>query len=159
MNPFENEKAAGGGVVVSENTFLALSTAGKWARFLAIMGFIGIGIIVIAGLITFLGGVFADIGSSRSYRYRATPGPVWLIGLVYMIMAVIAFFPVKFLNTFASRAIDVANRRDPQLLEEAVENLKSFFKFQGIATIVYIGLSILFFFVMMIALAAGLSRF
>ncbi len=62
------------------------------------------------------------------------------MGFGYLIGAVIAFFPLKFLNTFASRAIEIGMRRDSILLEEAIENLKSFFKFYGILTIVYMGL-------------------
>ncbi len=139
MNPFENDNNKGG-VVVSDRTFAFLESAGKWARFLAILGFIGIGIMVLFSLITIVTGSAMESSFSRYGRFRGGGAPVWLMGFGYLIGAVIAFFPLKFLNTFASRAIEIGMRRDSILLEEAIENLKSFFKFYGILTIVYMGL-------------------
>lgn len=149
MNPFENEK---GGMIVTDRTYSFLETAGKWARFLAILGFIGLGITLLAGLIMMVGGSIFESNMSRFGRgFRGTGAPFWLMGLMYIAMSVVMFFPLKFLSTFASRAIEIGMRREAMVLEEAIENLKSFFKFQGIIMIIYLGLVALMFFFAIIA--------
>ena len=58
-----------------------LETA-KWAKFLAILGFIGMGIMVIAGF--FMGAIMSSLGSLSSYSN--TPNPFGMIGSIFFVI-------------------------------------------------------------------------
>ncbi len=65
----------------------------KWSSFLAIIGYIAIGIMVLASLIMLMAG-----GSA--------PFPAILLGVIYLAMAILYFFPIKFLMDFSSKTKD-----------------------------------------------------
>ncbi|MEY3444664.1 MAG: hypothetical protein RLZZ519_2945, partial [Bacteroidota bacterium] len=52
MNPFDQE-SKDGGLQLSQNSTSFLESTAKWARFLSILGFIGIGFMVLAALLMF----------------------------------------------------------------------------------------------------------
>jgi len=102
-----------------------------WVRFLAIMGFIGAGFMVLVGLTAGVAG--------------AATGRIETIGLmiVYPIMAVVYVFPSLFLLRYADRIRSfVASGREQDLLG-ALDAQRSFWKFAGILTIVSIAFGIL----------------
>ena len=102
-----------------------------WVRFLAIMGFIGAGFMVLVGLTAGVAG--------------AATGRIETIGLmiVYPIMAVVYVFPSLFLLRYADRIRSfVASGREQDLLG-ALDAQRSFWKFAGILTIVSIMFGIL----------------
>jgi uncharacterized protein DUF5362 len=102
-----------------------------WVRFLAIMGFIGAGFMVLVGLTAGVAG--------------AATGRVETIGLmvVYPIMAVLYVFPSLFLLRYADRIRSfVASGREQDLVG-ALDAQRSFWKFAGILTIASIVFGIL----------------
>lgn len=116
-----------------------LKEAGKWAYFLGIIGFIGIGFLVIISF--FIGGIFA---SMDSYGARM-PFPPVMLTVLYLAMAVIYFFPVLYLFNFGSKIKRAFADNDIEALTEGIKNLKSHYKFVGIFTLAILGLYALIF--------------
>jgi uncharacterized protein involved in cysteine biosynthesis len=121
-----------------------LGETAKWATFLAIVGFIGLGL-------TLLGGVFfisAGDTISRAQAMQggaAAPFPMAAMGIFYIITAVITFFPILYLLKFANTMKSALASKSTDKLTEAFENMKSHYKFLGIITIIFIALFILLF--------------
>ncbi|MDX9930334.1 MAG: hypothetical protein RBS37_10835 [Bacteroidales bacterium] len=104
-----------------------LETTRKWALFLAILGFIGIGFMII-------GGIIMTGASSMIPGLPFKGGAVVLI--VFLLMALLYFFPVFYLFKFASISKEAVAQADKNRLEEAMMYLKKYYKFIGILIIV-----------------------
>ena len=100
----------------------------KWARFLSILGFVGIGFMIIVG---------TAMGSIDTSEY-GLPIPGGLLGIIYTIVAAIYFFPVLFLYRFSQRMKNALTDNDPEELKLAFMNLRSHYKFIGILAIIMI---------------------
>lgn len=115
-----------------------LREAGKWAYFLGILGFIGVGLMVL--LAFSIGAIF-----SRFNPYGGMPFPTTLLTVIYLIMAALYFFPVLYLFKFGSKTKMAFATNDTDTLTDGIKNLKSHYKFVGIFTIVIISLYALIF--------------
>lgn len=105
-------------LIVSEKIKVYLTKVSKWGEFLAVMGYIGIGLIALGGLSVLL----------LSERYF--PDDVYTgFAIFYLIFAVLLYFPTNYLNNFAKKIKKALHFNTQELLDEAFENLKSLFKF------------------------------
>ena len=106
-----------------------LNSAAKWGKFLAITGFVFIGLMLIGGLV-----MQTLMPSFGSYGY----GNPFLkyIGTMYMILAIILFFPCLYLLKFSNKMQEAIRISNQESLDNAFINLKAMFKFYGIVTIV-----------------------
>lgn len=112
--------------------------ASKWANFLAILSFVGIGLMVLGGLIvTVIGISFPGIQSPAA--------PMGLFGIIYLLFGLLYFFPTLYLYNFSQNIKKALANSNQQNLDLGFENLKSFFKFIGVFTIIMISLYILLF--------------
>ncbi len=131
-----------------------LAEAARWARFLAIMGFIGCGIIVIAGIMM---AIFSSLMSqvSTGYSYSGRPvqtfGRSALIGIMYVIGSAVFFIRCLYLYRFANKMKTGLHKRNQDELNESFQNLKKMFRYNGILTIVVVALYIVILFAAMIA--------
>jgi hypothetical protein len=107
-----------------------LNTTRKWAMFLAIIGFIFLGLLLIIGLLT---GTFLSAFSTQKLNPEIS-GPLLLIPLI--IAEVVNFFPVLFLFRFSKHAAHAVQNLDKNELHKAFRNLKLFFVYIGILIIV-----------------------
>lgn len=124
-----------------------LKETSTWTYILSIIGFIGVGLMFLAGIIfsITMGGILGDnpyqnLGIDMSY-----------FGIIYIVMGLIYFFPIMYLFNFSrkmKRALSLNNNED---LSAAFSNLKSHYRFLGIFTIVIISLYVLIIVVAMIA--------
>jgi hypothetical protein len=124
-----------------------LLEASRWGKFLAIMGYIGIGLILMIAI-----GIMA-IGSDSQLIPGVGVG-MGAFGMIYIILAVLYFFPVYYLHQFSAKTKEGINSQDTQTMATGFQNLKSLFKFMGIVTIVILSIYALVFF---IAIAVGTS--
>jgi ABC-type multidrug transport system fused ATPase/permease subunit len=136
-----------------------LTTAGRWANFLSIMGFIGTGFILLA--VVFIGGVFEKIPALAMSGVGSNGFPIIsvivdVVRFVYVLIAVLNFFGAFYLNQFASKIKNGVLFNDSVLATGAFENLKSFLKLVGITVIVCISIDVLAFIAAIVA-AAGLA--
>lgn len=131
MSQFESLETS-----LTEESKSFLKEAGKWTYFISIVGFIGIGFMVIASLlIGFVGSltpIFGQIGIAPS-----------MITIIYLTMAGIYFLPVYYLFNFGNNIKKGFAENDSNRLEIAFKNLKSHYKFIGIIMLVIIGIYVL----------------
>lgn len=128
-----------------------LSEAAKWGKFLAIMGFILCGLLLIIALFagTLMASMMSGFGGSNEAATGAAMGG-GIVTFVYIVFALIYFFPCLYLFNFSSK-MQVALRNNQQdVLNTSFRNLKSCFKFMGILMII-----ILAFWVLGIIIAIG----
>jgi len=109
-----------------------LGETARWARFLAILGFILCGILVI--LAFFLGSYFAGVMSSM-YGGAGIFGGAFFTAF-YLATALLLFFPTLFLYNFSTKMRNAIRNNNQQVLSDSFKNLKSYFKFHGILAII-----------------------
>lgn len=110
-----------------------LRETAKWAYFLSILGYIGIGLIVIIAV--FAGAIFSTLGSTVPGMGSMGGSLGLMMGVVYFVIAAIYFFPVYYLNKFAVNAKRAFRENDSEALTNSFEYLKSHYKFIGIFTL------------------------
>jgi len=123
-----------------------LRETAKWAKFLAIVGFVFIGIVVIIAL--FAGSIMATAMASLD---EVSPGGSGVFGgtfitILYIGIGLMYFMPTLYLYRFATKTQKALLNENSQLLTGGIEQLKSCFKFIGILMIV-----VLAFYALMIA--------
>jgi len=123
-----------------------LNETRKWTYFLAIMGFVFIGIMVIIGL--FMGVIFSKFAPGAVGK---TPFPTGITGFIYIVLGVIYLFPTLYLLKFSTWTKKAVSSMSSGGITQAVKNLKSLFRFIGILMIVMMGLYVVF----IIVFAAG----
>jgi hypothetical protein len=111
-----------------------LTTAGKWGRFLAILGFIGCALMLLGGII------FLSIIPQLNGEVLRDETP--LIVIIYILGAALYFFPTLYLYRFSLAAIETGKTGSPEDLFNAALNIKKLFKFVGILTLIIICLYI-----------------
>lgn len=123
-----------------------LKEAAKWAKFLAIMGFIFCGIMLIAALFagTILSSSLSQVetSSQESSLFNKLSGG---ITVVYILLALIFFIPYLFLFNFASKMQTALRNNDQINLNTSFKNLKLCFKFWGILLVIILCFYALFF--------------
>ena len=133
---------------VTGNAKTYLSTAASWAKFYAILSFIGIGFLLLGGLIVIAAGESMSNLTAMPYGFSA-------FGWFYIVLAVIMFFPALYLLRFSQKTKEALIANDSQVLEVSFQNMKSYWKFIGIMTIVLIAFFIIVFPIMMVTAAAA----
>jgi hypothetical protein len=129
-----------------------LQEVAKWAYILSIVGFIGIGLMVLLAL--FVGVFFSAVGSAMPGMGGMAGGAAGaMMGLFYALFAAIYFFPVYYLNKFAVNLKRAFRENDSEALTNSFEYLKSHYKFIGIFTLAII---ILYFVIFIFAFIGGL---
>ena len=122
----------------------ALRESAKWCMFLAIVGFIGIGFMVLFG--AFMSVAMSGIPED-SYGSAMGANPILALkayfGIFYILIAALYFFPIYYLFKYATGTKQAIESGNSDVLSNALVNLKSHHKFLGITTIVVISLYIL----------------
>lgn len=132
-----------------------LQGAAKWAKFLAILGFVFIGFLVLVG---FMLSIFMTLLPASPFLQLPFPG--FLFGLIYLLLALVYFFPILYLFRFSTNTKQAISAREPQKMLKAFENLRSHYRYIGIVMIVMLGLYLLTLAFMLFAgLLAGFSEY
>lgn len=113
-----------------------LLKAAKWGKFLAILGFIVSGLLIIGGIM--MSFVFNSL-TDELVPLNMPFSPKFL-SLFYIIIAGIYLIPVIFLNSFSNNAIKAAKRSSTEKMTTSLKNLKNLFVFVGIATVTLLAL-------------------
>lgn len=107
-----------------------------WTYFLSIIGFIFVGLLVLIA-------VFASSIYNMAMAQLSQESP-FDVGLfmtaVYVIVALIYFFPILFLFKFSIRLKSALKSKEDEELTSALEMLKSHYKFVGVFTIIVLSL-------------------
>lgn len=119
---------------VDESIRVYLAETCKWGKFLAIVGFVFIGLMVIGGIaITSVLGEVLQKTAGMPFNFR------WF-GLIYAVIGGIALFPTLYLFRFSTKTGAAVRTLDQMSLQEGISNLKSLFKFYGVFTAIVLGL-------------------
>ena len=78
----------------------ALRESAKWCMFLAIVGFIGIGFMILAG--GFMMVAMSTIANNPAFGGVPLGGLKAYIGLIYIVIAALYFFPIYYLYKYAT---------------------------------------------------------
>lgn len=128
-----------------------LAEGAKWASFLAILGYIGIGFMVLFALFFIFFGASMGVMSGSMMPF----GGGTLFGVIYLAIAVFYYFPISYLYRFASNMKTAIATNNQASLTKSFEFLKSHYKFLGILMIVIFGLYIL---IIVFAMIMGISN-
>ena len=126
------------GMVITAESREYLQESAKWGKFLAIVGFVFVGLMVLISLFagTMMGAAMGDLGFGG--------GGIFLT-LIYLALAAVYFFPCLYLYNFSTKAKLALLTNSNSGMAEALKNLKSMFKFMGIFTAIILGLYALIF--------------
>ena len=120
-----------------------LKEAARWAKFLAIVGFICCGLCVLLGL--FAGSLISTMYSSMGVGQAGSMGGA--LSIVYILLALLYFFPCLYTFNFARKMQVALASNDQAQLNQSFRNLKSCYRFLGILMVICLclwGLGIIF---------------
>ncbi|MDL2315207.1 DUF5362 family protein [Bacteroidales bacterium OttesenSCG-928-C19] len=124
---------------ITEEAKQYLKTTSSWTMFFAVLFFIGIGIMVFAAII-----LLACGGMISSYYPIPFTGFFALMGVVYLVLGGVLVFPALYLYRFSGKISKALTFNNTEVLTQALGNMKLYWKFLGILTIIYLGFCILF---------------
>lgn len=137
MEELTNNVESNNEMRLTRPSMLYLNETGKWGKFLSILGFCGVGIMVIFSM--FAGTIFSELDNGQM------PFPTFFVTVLYLLMAALYFFPILFLYKFSTKIRTALIAKDSEQLVSAFENLKSHYKFIGIFAAVVLILYALIF--------------
>jgi len=155
----QNQDTSLFGFGIDQSSRAHLAEAAKWARFLAIVGFVLCGLIVVIAF--FVGSFLAMMTNSYNEGYsstaRLTGGMGVFVTIFYIGIAILFFFPYLFLFRFATRMKTALKTNDQHTLNTSFQNLKIMFRYVGILTIVMLSFYALA--ILMLIITAASTRF
>ena len=129
--PLENRK-----IEIEPETLKTLNTIRKWSIFIAILGFMFLGLMIVIGLIA---GTFLSAFSPG----ETGPGlPESYLLISYFIVGIVFFFPNLFLFRFSKHTAHAIQNLDKQEFYKAFRNLKLYFVYFGILLIIVLSIYI-----------------
>ncbi|MFI1771494.1 DUF5362 family protein [Thalassobellus citreus] len=113
----------------------------KWSYLLSVIGFIGIGLLVLIGVgISFYTGL-NKFGDNSAYGLGYSVG----VGIFYVLFALIYLFPLLYLFKFSKKMKSALSSNNNNDFKMAFLNLKSHYKFIAVFVIVILSLYLLVF--------------
>lgn len=119
---------------VSPQGLSYLTECARWGKFLAIMGFILSGFLVIIAFI--IPAVFTELPPYNTMPSSFSSGMKVGMTIVYLILALMMFFPCFYLYKFSVKMQSAVKTVSQENFDESLMSLKSMFKFYGVFTIV-----------------------
>lgn len=142
-----------------------LEKAAKWAKFIAIVNFIGIGLGLIGMLFMLLGMIIAGASFSEIsgiYGMAGIPGISTGIVIGYLVFLVVilavAIFLALYLLRFATKTLAAIQEGNEVAMTEALANLARYFQLSGILIIISLAFAVmivLFAVIFAASMAAG----
>ncbi len=133
-----------------------LTDAAKWARFLAITGMVLLAIMAIFSVVG-MGIGLGQMETTSDLPGYDTSGMASAAGVtmivVTLIVVVIVFFPLLFLLRFSNAMRNALAANDQEMLIDSFLNMKRYFRYLGILTII----SIVFYLLAFIIAIAGMG--
>ena len=117
-----------------------LRDAARWAKFLSVAGFIFCGLFVVVAILvmSLLSTLFNSVGASGVAGIGAVP-----IAFVYILIAILNFFPCLYLYNFAVKMQLALAGNDQEQLNTSFRNMRAFYRFVGVMMIVGLGFFLL----------------
>jgi hypothetical protein len=130
-----------------------LREVAKWSKFLSIVGFVMMALILL--VVIFAGSAMtAAFSPGGVYGTQAYSGVAMMVGVTLGML--IYFFPCLYLYRFATKMQTALRNNDQDTLNTSFSNLKSCFKFMGVLMIIIISIYGIAFLFGIIAAATSL---
>ncbi len=140
----ENNQQFQPGLSIGEDTSKDMSSIGKWAGFLAIVGFIMLALMIVVSF-----SILFIAGPVPAGPYGQTL-PKGFIFFIYLVFVVVYFFPTWYLFRFSDLLRKSVYHCETSVLNASFRYLKKFFIYLGILAIIMLVL-------VLIAMLAGLA--
>lgn len=137
-------------LIVDEQVRDHLLNTAKWAKFLAIVGFVFTALIVIAAFT--MGSMMSMLPQQNAFMRMG--GGIG-ITILYLIFAVLYFIPCLYLFRFATRTQRALSQNIQESFLTSLASLRRFFRFVGVLTLIYLIIIALAFIAAMIGGAVG----
>jgi hypothetical protein len=142
---------------IDPSSQMYLRETAKWAKFLAIVGFVMCAFIALLGIFfgSFIAAISARFAPATPAPPEATTAAGVMGGIIYFFIAVVYFFPCLFLLRFSNQ-MQVALRSNMQEnLTSSFRNLKACYKYVGILTIILVSIYLMIFLFFGLGMMAG----
>lgn len=126
-------------IEIGNDSLRDLNVIRKWTMFLAIMGFIGVAVVFFTGVLTFL---FLKVFKTSD---SITGLPESLFVIIVAVLALLYFFPVRYLYLFSKHTGNALKSMDKEDLKKAFRNLKRLYIFIGILLITVLSFYVIAF--------------
>jgi hypothetical protein len=120
-----------------------LSESAKWGKFLAIMGFIFCGIMIVVAF--FIPVFLTQLPPYNTMSSEINSGMKVTMTILYLLLALLFFFPCFYLYKFSVKMQSAVRVVSQENFDESLMNLKSMLKFYGIFTIIILSFYALIF--------------
>ena len=143
------------GLGIDPSSKAHLAEAARWARFLAIVGFIMCGLIVLIGIFaaSFSTSFSSKFGNEFGGATSMGSGMGSMMTVLYIGIAILYFFPCLFLFRFANLMKAALATEEQDNLNKSFQNLKVMFRYVGIITIIILTIYLLVFLIAIIGAA------
>ena len=128
-----DQSETNGTIMINEEVRNYLLETSKWGKFMAIVGYVGMGLLVLLAIVMM-------VGISAVSALAGTGFPVGIIGFVYIALAVLYYFPVTYLYKFSVQMKQGITSGEELSVVSGFQNLKSLFKFMAIMLIVILSI-------------------
>ena len=123
---------------INAMSMASLSETRRWTLFFAVLGIIGIVLMVLLAIV-----MMAVLPRMNEGMGMPMPLPMGVFGFVYLVIAAIYLLPVIYLLQFSRKIKTALTTRDSEILGQALRSLMLHFRTVGIIMIVFIFLYIL----------------
>ncbi len=149
----QQETTAPKQIVVTEEAISYLTETHKWTKFLSIVGFVSVGLLVLFALFLMIGfnSLESFIPEAQQAGFPSSAFPGIGLGILYILIGLLYFFPLKYMFTFSTSLKSAIQDINTDTFTFAMLNLKSLNKFMGIFTIVFLSIYALIFLVAIFA--------
>lgn len=139
-------------VIIDETGKAHFLEMAKWTKFLAIMGFIMMGIMIVAGL--FMGSIFASLPVYNTVGALSGIG----FAVFYTLISAIYFYPVYALYKFSTLIKQALAHNDTAIFNEAIAYKKNMYKYMGILMIIILAMyALIFMFAIMVGVVGAMA--
>lgn len=139
-------------MIIDETAKTHFLEMAKWTKFLAIMGFIMMGIMIVAGL--FMGSIFANLPGYNAIGALSGIG----FAVFYTLISAVYFYPVYALYKFSTLIKQSLAYNDTALFNEAIAYKKNMFKYMGILMIIVLAMyALIFMFAIMVGVVGSMG--
>ena len=114
-----------------------LTETSKWCKFLSILGFVGLGLLLLSSF--FINTIYSNMSQASAMPFNL--GIVMTI--VYVLIIAIYIFPIYYLYQFSIQLKKALISKDDETLASAFEMLKSHYKFTGVFSIIMLSIYVL----------------
>ncbi|MCW3091306.1 MAG: hypothetical protein JWP81_2375 [Ferruginibacter sp.] len=128
-------------LLIDSDINLHLKETAAWGKFLAVIGFVYSCLIAVGAI--FAASMFSRL--STAYGSGASAGLLagGSVAIIYLAIAAVVFFMSMHLFRFAKKTQLALQGNDQLILSEAFRNLKIYFRFTGIITLIALVFSVL----------------